>query len=90
METTGKEPKKESEMMAAAIGKRELQPRAMLIIFAAAMLLMLYSVIRYTNKFDAHPPATRERLIRLPVQLRQMHILDPLKNFEFKLEHKPV
>ena len=89
METIGKEPEKESEMMAAAIGKRELQPRAMLIIFAAAMLLMLYSVIRYTNKFDAHPPATRERLIRLPVQLRQMHILDPLKNFEFKLEHKP-
>ena len=41
METIGKEPEKESEMMAAAIGKRELQPRAMLIIFAAAMLLKI-------------------------------------------------
>lgn len=79
METTGKEPEKESEMMAAIIGKRELQPKAMLSIFVAVMLLMLYSVIRYTNKFDAHPPATSERLTRLPAQLRQMHILDPLK-----------
>lgn len=62
METTGKEPEIESEMMAAATGKRALQPTAMLSIFVAVMLLMLYSVIRYTNKFDPHPPATRARL----------------------------
>ena len=66
MRTTGKEPKKESAMMAPATGKREKQPRTMLFIFVAAMFFTLYFVIRYTIKFDAHPPATRERPIRVP------------------------
>ena len=66
MRTTGKEPKKESAMTAPATGKREKQPRTMLFIFVAAMFFTLYFVIRYTIKFDAHPPATRERPIRAP------------------------
>ena len=61
MATTGKEPKKESAMIAPTTGKRLQQPRTMLDIFVAVMLFTLYSVIRYTIKFDAHPPATRER-----------------------------
>ena len=75
MRTTGKEPKKESAMMAPATGKREKQPRTMFFIFVAAMLFTLYFVIRYTIKFDAHPPATRERPIRVPAWKKKVHIL---------------
>ena len=63
---TGKEPKKESAMMAPATGKRQLLPCTRLNIFVAVKLFTLYSVIRYTNKFDAHPPATKESPNRVP------------------------
>ena len=57
METTEKDPKKESAMKAPAMGKRLLVPRMMLLIFVALMLFTLNRVIRNTIKFDAHPPA---------------------------------
>ena len=52
--------------MAPATGKRQLLPCTRLNIFVAVKLFTLYSVIRYTNKFDAHPPATRESPNRVP------------------------
>jgi len=54
VETTGKEPKKESAMIAPAIGKRLLQASTTLYIFVAAMLFTLNSVIRNTIRFADH------------------------------------
>jgi hypothetical protein len=66
--TTGKEPKKESAMIAPATGKRLLQARTTLYIFVAAILFTLNSVIKNTIRFAAHPPAAMDKPITLPAQ----------------------
>lgn len=74
MLTTGKEPKKESAMIAPAMGKRLLQARTTLLIFVADMLCTWNSVIRNTIRFDPHPPTAIERAIILPAAQNQCNL----------------
>ena len=52
---TGKEPKKESAIIAATMGNREELPLATFATWAASMLFILNSRIRYTIKFPIIP-----------------------------------
>lgn len=62
----------------------------MLYIFVAVMLFTLNSVIRYTSKFDDHPPATRVRPILefLLQTVYNMLFLDLATTFIYKRERE--
>ena len=63
---TEKEPKKESATMAPMTGNKLVQPLVMFEIWAAFMLFTLNTSIRYTIKFDCHPPVASVKPANAP------------------------
>ena len=67
MATTKKDPKKESARTAPIIEKAQTHPLTMLKMRVALILLMLYSLIKYTIKFARNPPAVNVMQPKQPV-----------------------
>lgn len=68
IKATEKEPKKESAMIAARNGNRLLLPLTTFEIWAAVMLFMLNSCIRYTIRFAMIPAEASDDPVAAPVQ----------------------
>lgn len=67
MTMTEKEPKKESARTAPTTGNKLKQPATTFAIKVASMFLILYSSIKYTIKFESHPPVASDKQPKHPV-----------------------
>ena len=74
MRMTKKDPKKESARTAPTTGKTQRHPLTILEIKVASILLMLYSLIKYTIKFESHPPVANVMQAKVPENHRQTKI----------------